>query len=301
MNVVVREIENEQELDEVLRLRHQVMVEEEEYMPPRPDARIVDEYDHLPETAHLVALRDGQIIAAVRLTERGEAGTPADELFDFTPFLPDDARSGSGSMLVAARAVRDTPRGAIGLAGTTLCWARQRGLTHLVASANPERALLFQWLGFHAVAPEFHHREADLPVLPMVLDLDRVEQVFSEFMQRHLAPHWLSSAQRRFGQAGDTIVRHGEPGDVAYVIIDGRATVVGASGTIASLGPGDVFGELALLTSGRRTADVIAQTDLDLMVIPRESFHEQIRQVPAASDQIVRLLAERLATLTSAA
>jgi serine/threonine protein kinase len=72
--------------------------------------------------------------------------------------------------------------------------------------------------------------------------------------------------------AGTTIVTEGEPGEDAYVIKSGRVQVRSTSqGDIRVLGPGDVFGELAILSrGGRRTSSVDALTDLELLVVNRD-------------------------------
>jgi glutaminase len=71
--------------------------------------------------------------------------------------------------------------------------------------------------------------------------------------------------QRRTFVAGERIVRRGEPGDAVYLIAAGTAQVAidvggGRRHRLASLGPGLVFGELALMSEGPRSADVYAET-----------------------------------------
>jgi serine/threonine protein kinase len=72
--------------------------------------------------------------------------------------------------------------------------------------------------------------------------------------------------------AGTRVVTEGDPGIDAYVIKSGRVQVRStAQGDIRVLGPGDVFGELAILSrGGRRTSSVDALTDLELLVVNRD-------------------------------
>jgi CRP-like cAMP-binding protein len=78
-------------------------------------------------------------------------------------------------------------------------------------------------------------------------------------------------------QAGDEIVRQGEPGDRFYVIDSGSAEVLVDGRPAASLGPGDYFGEIALLRNVPRTATVRAREDGLLLTLTRDAF------VPAVS------------------
>jgi hypothetical protein len=78
-------------------------------------------------------------------------------------------------------------------------------------------------------------------------------------------------------RAGDEIVRQGEPGDRFYVIDSGSVDVLLDGRLTATLGPGDYFGEIALLRDVPRTATVRAREDGVLMALARDAF------VPAVS------------------
>jgi len=74
--------------------------------------------------------------------------------------------------------------------------------------------------------------------------------------------------------AGSTIVSEGEPGNAAYVIVEGRCMAYrveqGVEITLRIMGPGDVFGETAVFSDKPRTASVKAVTDVVLLVVTRE-------------------------------
>nr|WP_300044913.1 cyclic nucleotide-binding domain-containing protein [uncultured Nocardioides sp.] len=72
--------------------------------------------------------------------------------------------------------------------------------------------------------------------------------------------------------AGETAIAEGEVGEDVYVIVSGRAAVTVAGEHVRDLGPGDFFGELALLRDVPRTATVRATTDLELDVLQRVPF-----------------------------
>ena len=83
-----------------------------------------------------------------------------------------------------------------------------------------------------------------------------------------------------------------------FVIVDGRASVRAgpdASGkALATLGSGEVFGELALLLNQPRSATVVAETELDLMVLSRATFEAQRREHPEITERLLMLIAQRL-------
>ena len=97
--------------------------------------------------------------------------------------------------------------------------------------------------------------------------------------------------------AGRVLVREGEPGHESFVIIDGTATVTRNGETIATLGSGDVVGELAPLTGGPRTATVVAETELQLLVIGQREFAVLLDDVPGLAVRVLHNLAARMVEL----
>ncbi len=80
--------------------------------------------------------------------------------------------------------------------------------------------------------------------------------------------------------AGKRLVTQGKLADSFFVIESGRAAVIQNDSEIGELGPGDFFGEIALLHQRPRTASVIATTDLRARVIPQLDFTQAIRTFP---------------------
>ena len=72
--------------------------------------------------------------------------------------------------------------------------------------------------------------------------------------------------------AGRAVVTQGEIGDRYYVIESGEADVLGDGRIVATLGPGEGFGEIALLRSTRRTATVVARSSLTLRALGSDRF-----------------------------
>ncbi len=97
--------------------------------------------------------------------------------------------------------------------------------------------------------------------------------------------------------AGTALVVQGEVGDAYRLLADGTANVVRDGRILRSLGPGDGFGEIALLEDRPRTASVVATTAVVLHRLPREAFLDAVAGTPASARTADRLVGDRLATL----
>ena len=104
---------------------------------------------------------------------------------------------------------------------------------------------------------------------------------------------------RRF-HAGHRIITQGDEGDEAYIVVSGVCAVVryldGTRRVVRELGPGEVFGELAILTEKPRSAHVDATTEVELMVVTRQTLSEAIG-LDSWVGRFVRALAERFREL----
>ena len=94
--------------------------------------------------------------------------------------------------------------------------------------------------------------------------------------------------------AGTVIIDQGQTGREAFVVLDGQVTVKRNNRKIATLGPGDVVGELALFDHGPRTATAVCETDCELLVIDQRHFRGVLEQVPALTTKILAELAGRI-------
>jgi CRP/FNR family cyclic AMP-dependent transcriptional regulator len=100
---------------------------------------------------------------------------------------------------------------------------------------------------------------------------------------------------------GKRLAREGDFGHEFFVIVDGTAEVVRGDNRIAALGPGDFFGEMALVGEERRMATVTATSPMRLLVMTRESFRSIDRTMPAVHARIVEAIEARRAAAEPAA
>ncbi len=94
--------------------------------------------------------------------------------------------------------------------------------------------------------------------------------------------------------AGTTIVREGDVGNEFFVIVDGKASVNRQGRIIATLGPGSGFGELALLEDAPRNATVVADTDMELVVVGQGEFEVLLDELPGFARKMLAGTAHRL-------
>jgi CRP/FNR family cyclic AMP-dependent transcriptional regulator len=120
--------------------------------------------------------------------------------------------------------------------------------------------------------------------------------LFSSFSKRELSKV-ARAADEVHIPAGRLIVHEGRAGHECFVILRGEAEVSRDGQVIAKFGPGDHFGELALLDGGPRTASVTATTDLDLLVLGQREFLALLEEVPGLSRKMMATLAGQVRRL----
>src|SRR3954467_6675170 len=98
---------------------------------------------------------------------------------------------------------------------------------------------------------------------------------------------------------GATILSKGDPGNSLIAIVSGtvkisQSSADGRSGILNLIGPGEIFGEVAVLDGLARTADATANTNCEIYVIDRRDFIPFVRSQPALAMKLIELLCERL-------
>jgi CRP-like cAMP-binding protein len=121
--------------------------------------------------------------------------------------------------------------------------------------------------------------------IPIFAELDdaSVNQLSSDFIERE------------FG-TGDAIATEGEGGLNFFVVESGTAEVSVGGRSVATLGPGASFGEVALVDKSARTATVTATSTLRAFALPVWSFRSFAESRPSVTWKLLELLAERLRT-----
>lgn len=125
----------------------------------------------------------------------------------------------------------------------------------------------------------------------------RVEQLVERFpifasLHEHAREDLLFLFTPRTAVPGDRLIRKGDRPDAAYFISSG-AVEVAVSGRSIRLGPGDFFGEMALLSGARRTADVTVIDYCELLALTRRDFQSFVSRHPELREGLKKVAAER--------
>lgn len=94
--------------------------------------------------------------------------------------------------------------------------------------------------------------------------------------------------------AGKNLVEEGTTGHEFFLIVEGQAVVRRAGRKVATLGPGQYFGELSLLDGGVRSASVTAETPMTVLVLGRREFNGILHEVPELARKLLTVMAGRL-------
>jgi MFS family permease len=162
-----------------------------------------------------------------------------------------------------------------------------RGTLAALGLVAPALAAL-AWRRLRAIDASIVHRDAEIAVLQQVGMLRPLPMPAIENLALHVG-------HDRFA-AGQAVVHQGDHGDRFYVIEHGEADVIGDGRLIRTMGPGDGFGEIALLHDTVRTTTVRARTPLLLCTLDRRHFVPAVTGYSSSANEAQALVLGRLGT-----
>jgi CRP/FNR family transcriptional regulator, cyclic AMP receptor protein len=108
----------------------------------------------------------------------------------------------------------------------------------------------------------------------------------------------ISSLMTRLDEpAGKVLTREGQQGYEFFIVLEGEVEVRHGDRLVATRGPGEYVGEIALLDKRPRSATVVATTPVLVEVLSRREFMGLLAEAPELSEQIMATMAQRLADL----
>jgi CRP/FNR family cyclic AMP-dependent transcriptional regulator len=98
--------------------------------------------------------------------------------------------------------------------------------------------------------------------------------------------------------AGSAVFAPGDPSEGLYIVLSGEVRILeprdGEDVEVAWIGPGDYFGELALLGEGTHSRHALVEEDAELLVVPKESFQELLESEPELASEVHKKAEQRL-------
>ena len=125
------------------------------------------------------------------------------------------------------------------------------------------------------------------------VELIRKVPLFSGCSKKELERISLIADEIDF-RSGKTLIKEGTAGREFFVLADGTAEISRNGKRIDTAGPGEFFGEMALLTDQPRNATVTTTSDVDALVITAASFRTLVESNPLIALKVMRAVADRL-------
>jgi CRP-like cAMP-binding protein len=130
--------------------------------------------------------------------------------------------------------------------------------------------------------------------------------LFAETLNARQLDRLAAQSEPVLFPSGTFIISEGDFGDSMFAIVTGEASVTlhderGEEHGVASVRPGEIVGEMALLTGMRRRATVVAKTDVEALEIKKPALEEMFARAPDLIDRFGMVLAQRQAMLDKVA
>ena len=288
MSVRIKIAETAAEMKDLCFARHKVFVEEEGYLAPKADGRIVDQFDTFGTTTNFIAMEDNRIVGGIRIATSSPAGFPSDQFFDFGPlFQGFSATIASVSQFFLLKKYRANGyRLGFELMGMCAYWASKRNVTHLVAAVNPVIARLLKLGGLEPVAPKFFHDGAGVEVLPMAVDMNHIKGPLLSTIKRQKILTCPENFDREFFLADEPIFCRNQDLQRDYVVINGRIMVYDHQtcgrhdkrNLLGELGPGQSFREFGLFPPSSNQVEISAGTKAELMITAGKPVYDTMKE-----------------------
>ena len=162
--------------------------------------------------------------------------------------------------------------------------------------------------GFPLIRPDLHFLYNLAETVPLLIGfLYQLQRTYDDWLAQafpHIAEPLLIETTNRVQSlhfdAGETVVRQGDPSDRFYIITQGEVMVIRQQPDdreveVATMGPGQFFGEIGLLTHTLRTASVRTKTAVEVLALDRDTFRTMVESSEATAEDLARVVSTRLA------
>ena len=183
----------------------------------------------------------------------------------------------------------------------------REGALHAVAAANPaEAAALIRPLlidpdptvALHADRSLARLEGRDIPEDPLYATVEKILFLKSAPVFEHVSGEDLAALARvaevETFSAGQMVFREGDIGDALYVVVRGKIGIESGGERLATLGPCEAFGEMAVLDEVPRSGTAVVEEEAELLRIGSEEFYEILHEQVEIAEGVIRMLTRRL-------
>jgi CRP/FNR family cyclic AMP-dependent transcriptional regulator len=164
----------------------------------------------------------------------------------------------------------------------------EKRLDSLVSDSDPVVAGLARRILSHPEVPMHSTGEKILFLMSV--------PIFSKLHGEDLAPLARVAGEETFPE-NHVILKEGEEGDCLYVIMRGEVSVLKGGACLATLGPGETFGEMSVLDATVRSSDVVARVETETLKIGSDEFYEILHEQAEIAEGVLKVLTQRLRDL----
>lgn len=302
------------ELDNVFWLRHQVYVEAGYFTEQDNIGYLSDRFDAHPRCANIIAYDDEQNpVGTLRVNVDTGEGLPASEHYDFSAHQEKIQKEwqaeatehpifcGAGMLAIVEgwRNRRDVIRALFKMAASI---AHSWGVTHVIATVNFQSHGMYKRIGFDMLDDKKWIEEIGEFIVPMTIPFrDFYLWAMGDLLEEEaLLDLFSSQFERIVLSKGESLFREGEQAKECYMVDTGGLKISRTDEaterelTLALMKRGGLAGELALIDDEPRSANAVALTNTELLVLSRDKFFSDLTDYPGRMKELLRIFSQRI-------
>lgn len=301
MTTILRHAHHTGELDDVLRLRHEVLLESGR-VPSNSfklSGKIIDPFDVYPTTRHFIAYQNSQAVGTVRAVAYSASDAYFNQIFDYRESF-NNLKSDCFflDMLAVKKSMAGHPvflRELIKLPLQTLAW---KSSGNVFFNAPVSLVSTISKFGCNTLSEPIKSPHLEIEVQPCIISLKDIQNQTGTGVVDEEIIRFQEVAYSVIFDPGEIIVVEGEKGTTAYLIEEGEVDVIIQKGDslvpISTITHGRLIGEVAMITNEPRTASLIAKKVTTCTAFDRSAFMQLMLDEPHRSLDLFKIFSRRL-------
>lgn len=285
MAIIIKQAQSSQRLVEILEHRHHCFF--------KTPGKHIDHFDVLPTSYNFAAIQDGHIVGSCRLIE---LDSYAISEFDQYPFreLTQKVEGNSGYIDLICIDSSSAMQSMVlqGLVKMSLLQAQRREMKFVFIALSLNHAPV----DFGVPAQKVFEKENEFSIYTLSLD-DFEKSVLSKIADKEIL-RFRETFYYTIFEAGEVIVTEGDRGSSAFISEHSNVEIIiraqNELKTIGMITPGQLIGEVAMLTNEKRTASLVAVNNTACISFDRFDFYQILEMEPNRSIEIFRIFSKRM-------